>query len=354
MNYFNPTALQPQIGYKPDGFLGGYAWNQNYDDHQRMLQVAHEMNQLGLQQERQKTSEFMEGIPLRALQRQGQTETLQGELPFLREAAGAKQQHQIATQNFERETKFSPEAKTNFFRELKEKATDAQWKNYEREIVAGGQLAQKAMMIKQQQGELAAQAYVQQQIAALRQGGVSLPEHFTNPEFWPVLFQAAKNSIKHLQELEMEVTRGQWHKDVATIGAGATRYAADQRATQERNTNEVTLFNDLQQAIANGTATEGQKASFKSLLIKRFTERQSDFMMVEMMNASQQKRKPRTVSDIMDEYMAAHGFRKSPTPGGGERKAAEGYQIGGKYRDKNGTIRTYKGGPINEMDSWEN
>ena len=66
VNYINPSALMPQTGFKPDGFLGGYMWGEQRDRFREMMGLQKLMSELGLKTAQE---EYSQGMPVRAAQR---------------------------------------------------------------------------------------------------------------------------------------------------------------------------------------------------------------------------------------------------------------------------------------------
>ena len=256
-NYLNPTSFLPNVAQAfPDGGpMAGIQYHNQMNDYNRIMGIQHFLQQLGAQREGQEHTEFMAGAPLRALKGQRESEQLQGELPFVKQLASETAQTAIGSQRFTRETAQSTEAKTEFFRGLRQKATDDQWKQYQTELNAGANLANTALQIAENEGETKAQAYVQHQIQQLQSRGIELPQDFTDPKRWKGLRDSAVQSVGHMQTMEKTGAEVAGRQSVAETQARATVAAAGARQGAEPKLSPDQLLGQLQTKVFNGSAS---------------------------------------------------------------------------------------------------
>lgn len=66
VNYINPTAILPQQGWKPQGFMGGMQYAQQMKDYQDVMSLSQLMSQMGAQKEME---DMTLGAPVRAAKR---------------------------------------------------------------------------------------------------------------------------------------------------------------------------------------------------------------------------------------------------------------------------------------------
>lgn len=208
-NYINPASMAPNMNMMDQGPLGGMLFYDQLKDYKKAMEMQQMMQSIGVQRAQQEQQEFMGGAPLRQMQGQAQMETLGGQMPFLRQQAGSQAQTSIAQSDFQRNTQFGPEATADALRQLRQRATDDQWRNYGRELTAGAQLLNETIGIQQQQGDFPAQMHLRQGMSRLQQQGINLPEHFNNPQNWLPVLRATTSSLEHMRNIEMERVKGQ-------------------------------------------------------------------------------------------------------------------------------------------------
>lgn len=270
-SYLNPAAFQPKPEMVQTGPIGALQYGAQMDDYAKIMQVQHFLQELGANQAQQKHAEFMQQAPLRQLEAQGKEETLRGQMPYLRQAAGVQQQHQMAGQNFDINTKFSKGAEDDFFVQLRNRSDEQTWTRFQRELTSGAQLAQQAIDVQKTSGPLAAQAYVQQRREQLMRAGINLPD-MSNPEMWPRMVETGKNAFEHLRAMERTNAEIAGREKVANIQAAAVRDAADSRASPERNTNPDQESVRISRLIASGDATDQEKSWLSGHLERKWAD----------------------------------------------------------------------------------
>jgi hypothetical protein len=269
VNYMNPSAFMPQNDFKANGLLGGYLYGQQMDDYRQLMTDQFFMQELAKQRAAQEQAEFMEGVPLRQQKRTNEMEVLQGESPFLRDAAAQRVQTEAAGNQSKRETEFSKGAQEQYFWKLKKEQDDHKWKQTQNEIAFGAEIANTARQIADQQGETAALGYIQQQIARGRQMGFNLPEQqLMNPQGRQAVYNAARSSIAQMQAIDLQTQKDTAAETRARIAADATKEAAKTRATAtgaryERNDNEQLAR--VRRVLTDPDASEEEKAQARSI-----------------------------------------------------------------------------------------
>jgi hypothetical protein len=265
----NPSAFMPQTDYKPGGLLGGILYGQQMDDYQQLMKDQFFMQELAKQRAAQEQAEFMEGVPLRQQKRTNEMEVLQGESPFLRDAAAQRVQTESAGNQYKRETEFSKGAQEQYFWKLKKEQDDHKWKQTQNEIAFGAEVANTARQIAAQQGEAAALGYIQQQISRGRQMGFNLPEQqLLDPKGRDAVYSAARNSIAQMQAIDQQAQKDAAAETRARIAAEATTTAAQTRATTigaryERNDNEQLAR--VRRVLTDPDASEEEKTQARSI-----------------------------------------------------------------------------------------
>lgn len=208
LNYINPMSIKPEIGWAPKNALAGMMYHQNEQDYRQMLGQQMRMQDLGEQERRYDFAEKQEGAPLRQMERQLKGETIQGQLPFARQAAGSQLQHGMAKNEFDMKTEFGPEALKAKVTKYLGEADDVKFKRFTQENQYAASLLEQAMSIEQARGPVAAIEYVDQRAKELEQQGFKFPEHFKNPMNWKPMYDAAVNSVKMAQELKQIRAKG--------------------------------------------------------------------------------------------------------------------------------------------------
>lgn len=258
MNYLNPAAFMPKNNFAADGATGALMHHRQDEDYRKIMEVQHFLQQLGAQQAAQKQKEFMEGAPVRALERNVKREELEGQLPYAREAAGSILQGKAAEADYNRKTTHSPEAIEQYFRDMKNKGDDRKWEMTKRELTIGGNLAHQAIQLAETQGEAAAMAFVQQHIKKAKEMGVDLPEkQFMDPQGWRGVVNAARYSIEQMQKIDQIAVKGNYdlaeadkRGRYAVEAAGVRASAAGQGAGRMPNIAQRKV--QLRSAIASG------------------------------------------------------------------------------------------------------
>ena len=64
--YDSPQGLAPQVGFQPQGFLGGYLWDQRNEDYKQALAQSTLAKNLGLQKEMEEQQTYKLDAPVRA------------------------------------------------------------------------------------------------------------------------------------------------------------------------------------------------------------------------------------------------------------------------------------------------
>lgn len=260
-NYMNPASFNPQPELLQHGFLGGMQYGQQMGDHAKIMQVQHFLQQLAAKKAEMEQNEFQQAAPLRQAERDVKMETLQGQMPHARALAGAQSRAGIAEHGYNTKVTYGPEMIQEKLRELKQKLPEQEWTNYQRSLAAGATISQTAIQIAQSQGIVAAQAYVQQQKQHMGKAGIQLPSAIDDPKSWPRLFQAARDTVGHMQKMDEIRAQGDNQVKVANIQASAVRDAADARG--ERNANLPQELVNIMRKIARNEASpqEIQRAS---------------------------------------------------------------------------------------------
>jgi hypothetical protein len=205
VNYVNPASFQPQTAFRPSGPLAGALMNQQINDYNQIMGVQHQLQGMGLEEQAMKLGEFKQAAPMRAMERDTKMAQMSAERPFIEQLASSGAQNQISKNNFQRETQFSPEAKTNFFEELKNKAGEEKWKKIQRELEVGFRLAVEAKQLAERNGATAAMGHVQKRIQEYKEAGINLPEdRFMDPNSWDAFIRAGIESQKFMQESELQ------------------------------------------------------------------------------------------------------------------------------------------------------
>jgi len=275
LNYINPMSIKPEIGWAPKNALAGMMYHQNEQDYRQMLGQQMRMQDLGEQERRYDFAEKQEGAPLRQMERQLKGETIQGQLPFARQAAGSQLQHGMAKNEFDMKTEFGPEALKAKVTKYLGEADDVKFKRFTQENQYAASLLEQAMSIEQARGPVAAIEYVDQRAKELEQQGFKFPEHFKNPMNWKPMYDAAVNSVKMAQEMKTikakgnEDVRGRAESGKYTIRAAEiaaeaskARAAAGGGRTPSMN-NPVAYVNYLEQEMSKAREAGDTEALMK-------------------------------------------------------------------------------------------
>lgn len=222
MDYNNPTALKPQIGWAPEGFLAGQMYGQQQDQHNTMLELAQLAQAQNLQRQQAQNQDFNLAAPARAAERNFQIQKNNVFGPIQSALAGAESataQGTIAT---------APSAtRATIFKnkQMQQAVVEQKMGDLMNAILtAPGDATEKQRMW---------QEWAVPQLE--RDAGEPLPQQFRvmTPEQMSVIAQALTLNAPTRQRLLEADLQGGYATDVARIGErgriGAARIAADQR-----------------------------------------------------------------------------------------------------------------------------
>ncbi len=324
INYMGaPTSFLPDAAKTwQQGPMGGIQYNNQMDDYNRIMGVQHFLQQLGAQRAQQEQGEFEAGAPIRQLERDAKGETLQGQMPFLRQQAGEKAQTDIAGQQFKRQTDYSPDAQKDFFRQLRQKATDDQWKNYQAELTAGANLANEALEIEKTQGPQVAMQHVQQKVQELQSKGIQLPAYFADATKWKSIRDAGVQSIGHMQEMEKTNAEIKGRLDVAKEHSRGAIGAASARANVEAKLSPEQLLVRLQTKVFSGDATPEEVQQYSAQVSRKWDEQltknpvlqQLQFQANSPDNTTKKKTSQANLQSAKDVFMAQWGLKPTDAP----------------------------------------
>lgn len=363
----------PQTDYKPGGLLGGIIYGQQMDDYRKLMETQFFMQELAKQKAAQEQAEFMEGVPLRQQKRTNEMEVLQGENPFLRDAAAQRVQTEAAGNQFKRDTEFSKGAQDQYFWKLRKEQDDHKWKQTQNELALGAEVANTARQIADQQGETAALGYIQQQVAKAKQMGFSLPEQqLMTSQGRQAIYNAARSSIAQMQAIDQQAQKDTAAETRARIAAEATKEAAKTRATATganrlpRNDNEQLA--QVRRVLTDPDASEEEKAQARSIgnmiANKMWNEylNKNDALKADVFAARRDDERGRQARARVEaeqrRFIESINGGQTPSPtnptpqSGGKGK----FTIGQIYVDKNGQKAKYVGpgkgtmGPNKEWD----
>lgn len=241
VNYLNPSAFKPQIGWQPVGALAGGMWNQGANEYQALLAQQMRMQELAEQERRYDFAEKQAGGPLREAERGLKMENVLGQMPTARSLADMTGQANQAEQQVKKETLLDPATLNANLSKLRQQVSDDQWKQFGREQSVVGDLMNKALAL----GPVAGVEFMQNSISQLRRQGINLPDYMADPKHWNALRQASIASIEQIQKLDQiqkkgdvdlasDRVKGDYAVKVAEIGANARRDSAAMTSNRDK------------------------------------------------------------------------------------------------------------------------
>ena len=234
LNYINPTALKPEIGWAPKNALSGLMYMQNDQDYRQAFDQQMRLQAMGEQERQLDLEEKRANVPLKDLEREGKMEGFRGSNPYARNLASSGARAGIA----QNEINASDEARRAKLREFAAKIEDSDYQKYGRSLDAmSGILAPAMQMVKADgmAGSQRAVDFVKQQVEQARKTGLDIPDAILDPNNWPALYDAAIEIPKYRQEMRRVKEEGLNAQDVAEIRGGyGLQEARERSASNER------------------------------------------------------------------------------------------------------------------------
>lgn len=314
LNYVNPGSLDPGVGFKPDGFLGGMEWqkrNRMFEEAQSLQQL---MSTVGAKRAIGEFGEWQNDAPIRAAKGLADLATHQTKAEFARPDAQANLESVQATGRNTRATADRTEIGTV---DLRAEQPSRQAAKIAEHIASQGTqgltalknnimgIQMAAVAIQQGGGgpQATAQAYQVLTRAGIPTEQVAQIIGDGRPE---TIMKNLQGTVKFLQEVDVQ------HKNlmavhkadndskekVAGIGASATRYAANQRSAAKNQSDRQTLLNtklspeQAQRAaefIFNHPETTAENKALAEIVYKRASE--------QLRNAGEIKKGPQLGKD---------------------------------------------------------
>ena len=278
-DYMNVGSFKPEIGWKPEGFLGGYMYADREREYQRLLKQAEEARRLGLQRQGQETSEFMSGAPGRLQQQQNLLATEQGKAPYLQGLASETAQTGIAQQQSTR--RMIPTTEEESKAKLRKALTLEQMEKLNTNTKFGKTVLETAIEMSTSgiQGQEQARAYVLKQRELLQKHGFDLPPGYEDPKQWQSLYQGAVKTIEFTQDMIKEKQKeAAAQKRTETTVGGQITIGREANASRERVAEAKALkpgrgtktvqeeYNRVRAIIVNPESEEAEKTMAKALL----------------------------------------------------------------------------------------
>lgn len=337
LQYINPTALKPEIGWQPKGALGGYMWAQNNEDFRRSFEQQMRLQELGEQDRRIDLEQKQLDLPLKALQRQLQTNTTQGQIPFAGEVASTASQAGIAKNKYDIQEFQAPEKLKAAIAKHTKDFNDVQWEQFGRENQTAAGFLEQAMKIAEERGPAEAIGFMQQRRAEAKRAGINIPDSFDNPINWKPLYNSAMWSVKFKQEMEKEKLKAETDLERGRMSLEGVKYTADKGVERAGITGNKSPSMDDNKAIV---ALESQIAEARN----SGDDATADQLLPQYLNtasrlAAKQYRELNTLGALNDKYKGKQdSFIKDTV-----RTQAE--RLGYKFGDSPKPIQDDKGRP---------
>lgn len=242
LNYMNPGSLDPGLGFKPDGFLGGMEWQKR----NKMFQDAVSLQQLSSMRAGEKQGieldEFKQFAPTRQAKNLADLTTAQVTTDYARPRAEADLQGVLATTEMNKQTGRKTGFENTFTEATQPSAIITKLRQ---DIAAQGKAGiemldnniqglHKAMILTQSGGPQAAAA-AGQVLQKIGMPPEQIRQMMGDPKTMMTQLQALTKLLmdsdpRHMGEMAKVAAQGQNQKDVANITGGYTLRAAEARA----------------------------------------------------------------------------------------------------------------------------
>jgi hypothetical protein len=257
VNYINPMALKPEIGWAPKNALAGMMYHQNNQDYRTMFDQQQRMQAMAEEQKRMQMEAARKDVPLQDLERQNKMSLGQGQAPFMAQLGSSGARSQINTN----EAAASPEALRAKVAQFAQQADDATWKRVEKPLEFMSQALGPAIEMMRQGNQMGAQQFMQQQVQRAQQMGLDIPPDIMDPKSWPGYYQFALEAPKHRQEMQVEGERTKRSQNVAEISGG---YGLQQGRERNASNERIAEIGAGSRVQAAGMRQSGSTAKFST------------------------------------------------------------------------------------------
>lgn len=234
IDYLNVESFRPQLGWKPEGMLGGYLYGEQERDYLRLLSQAEESRRLAIQKQQQELQEYMHGSPGRMQNMTNEQALAQGRAPFMQQLGATEGELGVATNrsNLGMIPVKEEDARTNL--SIK-KSTEALRKMQTSAQLMIGAVT-TAMELDKAQGPMSGAGiqYLTSRVEELRKMGYDVPEGYQDPKNWQGIYQGQVNTAAYTQEMLKQREKLESEERRTERSAQATENAARIRATTPR------------------------------------------------------------------------------------------------------------------------
>lgn len=231
VNYINPMALKPEIGWAPKNALAGMMYHQNNQDYRTMFDQQQRMQAMSEEEKRMKLEAARKNVPLEDLKRQNEMSLSQGQAPFMAQLGSSDARSKINTN----EAAASPEALRAKIAQFAAQADDATWQRLQKPLEFMSMALGPAMQMMKDGNQVGAMQFMQQQAQRAKQMGLDIPPDIMNPQSWPAYYQFALEAPKHRQEMQKTDREGMYRQNVAEIHGGyGLQQGRERNASNER------------------------------------------------------------------------------------------------------------------------
>lgn len=237
-NFLNPSSFIPPNGWKPVGFLGGMRDYDRNQDYRKLMEQQTQLQNMGLESAGIDLSQQRKNVPLKDLQRQLEMSTAQAQLPLAGDLAREQALGKIAESQY-KGVQFGKEGQEALRKGWENEIKKGTAEQTKREMAAADAILQTAMGIQDPSQK---QAYLQQEYERHAKVGYNIPKGILDPNNHERMRRSLIQTSEFIREMEkqkekamLDELRAQGDRasreKVANIGAAATRYSADQRAS---------------------------------------------------------------------------------------------------------------------------
>lgn len=256
VNYINPMALKPEIGWAPKNALAGMMYQQNDQDYRTMFDQQQRMQAMAEEEKRMRLEAARKDVPLNDLLRSNKMSFAQGEAPFQGQLGATGAQAGIN----ENQIKASPERLKAAIAQFASQADDATWQRLQKPMEFMGMALGPAIQMMQQGNQMGAMQFMQQQVGRAKQMGLDIPPDIMNPQSWPAYYQFALEAPKHRQKMQEINETGRFGNDRAEIQAQNANYRT--QITNASNERIAGINAGSRERAAASRATTGRNSKF--------------------------------------------------------------------------------------------
>lgn len=198
--FLNPFNLAPKLPDYEHGPLAGILRNEQRENYEKLMNQSMLLQQMGIQEQALGLSNKIKDVPLMDMKRQDEKALLDARRPYIGQLAAGEAEDKLRGYDFNRQTHNDKVLAT--LSDYKTKIGDNKWKEETRSLEITADLVNRASQMGPQGLD-----YIKTEMDRLEKLGYKIPASVANPESWPMLQNAFKNTLPHIRALEAQAAK---------------------------------------------------------------------------------------------------------------------------------------------------